>query len=258
MVYIFLLFILIILAFVLIIYMYKQTFANNLKEETILLNDFPKTFEKLTVFFISDVHRREIEDELLSKITKKVDIVLIGGDLTEKKVPFERVEANLKKLKSIGAPIYFVWGNNDYETDFRTLDAILLQHGVKVLDNTAVTFESRDSEYIQLLGVDELSIEKDNLPLALSDCRTDSFKILAAHNPGIVEKFTEVEKIPLTICGHTHGGQIRIFGFGPYEKGKLHDLPHTKLFISNGYGTSLLPLRLGAPSEAHILTLKRG
>ena len=238
--------------------MYKQATANNLKGETILLKDFPETFEKLTIFFISDVHRREIEDELLSKIMKKVDIVLIGGDLTEKKVPLERVEENLKKLKNIGAPIYFVWGNNDYETDFRTLDAILLQNGVKVLDNTAVTFESREGEYIQLLGVDELSEEKDNLPLALSDCRTDSFKILAAHNPKIVEKFTDEEKIALTISGHTHGGQIRIFGFGPYEKGKLHDLPHTKLFISNGYGTSLLPLRLGAPSEVHILTIKRG
>nr|WP_198508234.1 metallophosphoesterase [Bacillus alkalisoli] len=248
----------IIFILIMLFYMFKQAFADNVTEETILIEDFPKTFGELKIFFLSDVHRREITDEVLSKVKKKVDIVVIGGDLTEKKVPFARVEANLQKLKTIGAPIYFVWGNNDYETDFRTLDAILLQHGVKVLDNTAVTFESREGEYIQLLGVDELSVEKDNLSLALSDCRTDSFKILAAHNPEIIEKFTEEEKISFVLCGHTHGGQIRIFGFGPYEKGKLHVLSHTKLFISNGYGTSLLPLRLGAPAETHILTLKRG
>ena len=78
---------------------------------------------------------------LLDDVTGKADIVIIGGDLTEKNVPIERVKKNLNKLKSLG-PVYFVWGNNDYETDFRKLDAIFLDSGVKVLDNTAVTFES--------------------------------------------------------------------------------------------------------------------
>ena len=238
--------------------MFSQAFKNTVKEITMEFDDFPESFLELKLFFITDIHKRKISDGLLNKINTNVDLVLIGGDLTEKNVPFERVEKNIQKLKSLRAPIYFVWGNNDYETDYRTLDAILLQNGVKILDNTSVMFESREGEIVELLGVDDVSVQRANVSLALSDCHPHSFKILAAHNPLVARKFSEEENIALVLSGHTHGGQIRILGFGPYEVGKLHHLAHTKLFVSNGYGTTFLPLRLGAPAETHIITLKRG
>ena len=125
----------------LLLYMVREAFLNNVIFHELTFSDFPESFKQVSIFFISDIHKRLISDKIINDVMGKVDIVIIGGDLTEKNVPMERVKKNLNKLKSLG-PVYFVWGNNDYETDFRMLDAIFLDSGVKVLDNTAVTFES--------------------------------------------------------------------------------------------------------------------
>ncbi|MDP4170651.1 MAG: metallophosphoesterase, partial [Bacillota bacterium] len=179
----------------------------------------------------------------------------IGGDIIEKGVPFNRVKENVKKLKEIG-PVYFVWGNNDYEVDYHELDAILLENKVKILDNTAVTFESAEGEKLSLLGVDDLSLKRDRLDLSLQDAEDESFKILASHNPKITEKILSEHQISLVLSGHTHGGQIHIFGYSPHERGKTEVLKNTMVLISNGYGTTTIPLRLGAPAQCHLITLK--
>jgi predicted MPP superfamily phosphohydrolase len=184
------------------------------------------------------------------------DVVVIGGDLTEKGVPLKRVKENLEKLKKVG-PIFFVWGNNDYEADFHDLDALLLESGVKSLDNTAVIFESEEGEKLSLLGVDDLNQNRDRLDLALSDAEKDSFKILACHYPNIMEKILPEHKISLVLSGHTHGGQIHILGYSPYKRGGIRKFAHTTVLISNGYGTTGIALRLGAPAECHLLTIRK-
>ncbi|CAH2715712.1 putative protein YpbG [Neobacillus rhizosphaerae] len=241
----------------LLIYMVRQAFLNKVMEHELLFPDFPESFGKVSLFFISDIHRRTVSDVIINAVKGKADVVIIGGDLTEKGVPFDRVRANLLKLKQIG-PVYFVWGNNDYEVDFRLLDAILLESGVKVLDNTAVTFESEQGEKICLLGVDDLNQERDRLDLALLDAHEKSFKILASHYPSITKKIHSQHEIRLVLSGHTHGGQIHIFGFSPQKRGCIKKLENTILLISNGFGTTSLPLRLGAPAETHLITLRKG
>jgi uncharacterized protein len=241
----------------LILYMLKEAFLNTVVLHEMTFEDFPDSFGKVSIFFISDIHKRLISDDVITDVIGKSDIVVIGGDLTEKKVPFERVKKNLEKLKKLG-PVYFVWGNNDYETDYRKLDAILLDYGVKVLDNTVATFESEKGDKLSLLGVDALNQERDRLDLALLDAGDKSFKILASHYPDITKKILPEHNIRLVLSGHTHGGQIHILGYSPYEKGKVKKLDNTTLLISNGYGTTGVPLRLGAPAQCHLITIKNG
>ncbi|MEH7333812.1 metallophosphoesterase [Neobacillus drentensis] len=241
----------------LLLYMLNQAFLNKVKEQDIYFPDFPATFGEVKIFFISDIHRRTISETIINNVKGKADIVIIGGDLTEKGVPLVRVKTNLNALKQIG-PVYFVWGNNDYEVDYHELDAALMDHGVKVLDNTSVTFESNQGEKLCLLGVDDLNQNRDRLELALLDAEEDSFKILASHYPNITNKILPEHEIRLVLSGHTHGGQIHILGYSPYKRGRLIRLQNTTLLISNGYGTTTLPLRLGAPAECHLITLKNG
>jgi uncharacterized protein len=246
-----------VIVFGFMIYMIKEAFLNQVILNEIHFPDFPGTFGDVSIFFISDIHRRKVSRKLLSKINKKVDIVIIGGDLTEKGVPFDRIKSNIELLKELG-PVYFVWGNNDYEVDYHELDALLLRNGVKILDNTAVKFESLSGEQLVLLGIDDMNEKRDRLDYALSDAGDEGFRILVAHNPRITEQVVEEHRIRLVLAGHTHGGQIRILGYSPYEKGGIKKLPSTMLLTSNGYGTTAIPMRLGARAETHLITLKKG
>jgi predicted MPP superfamily phosphohydrolase len=237
--------------------MIKEAFSNRVVKQDLKFSAFPSSFGKVSIFFISDIHRRKISEKIIAEVREKVDMVIIGGDLTEKGVSMEKVEGNIKRLRSLG-PTYFVWGNNDYEVDYHGLDVLLSENGIKILDNTAVVFESEIGDKINLLGVDEISLNRDRLDLALKDTEKESFKILACHNPKIIDKVTPENGISFVLSGHTHGGQIRIFGFGPYERGRIKKINQTTLLISNGYGTTSLPLRLGAPAECHLITIRNG
>ena len=237
----------------LLLYMLKEAFSNNVEVHNLAFSEFPKTLGEISVFFISDIHRRTISDKVLSKVGK-ADIVIIGGDLTEKGVPFDRVNNNIRKLREAG-PVYFVWGNNDYEVDYHLLDASLLENKVKILDNTAVIFESNEGEKLSLLGIDDIAKKRDRLDLALSDADPDSFKILVSHNPQIIGRLVPEHNISLILSGHTHGGQIHILGYSPYKRGGIKKVGNSTILISNGYGTTSLPLRLGAPAQCHLITI---
>lgn len=242
----------------LILYMFKEAFADRVMQHQLFFKDFPESFGHIKIFFISDIHKRTVSEKIIEEVRSlKPDIVIIGGDLVEKGVPFQRVKENLKKLKSLGS-VYFVWGNNDYEVDFRKLDTMFLDCGVKVLDNTAVSFESETGDHFILLGVDDMSKRRDRLELALQDAGEFGFRVLVSHSPEIIRKIKQEHQIQLILSGHTHGGQIHILGYSPYEKGGIKKRKDTTLLISNGYGTTALPLRLGAKAETHMITLSKG
>ncbi|WIG28966.1 metallophosphoesterase [Bacillus toyonensis] len=248
---------LICIGIIFLLVMYKEAMRNTVLEHTLEFKEFPQSFQQMNMFFISDIHRRVVSDSLIERIKGKVDLVIIGGDLAEKGVPLSKISANIQKLRAI-APVYFVWGNNDYEIEYHELDALLLENNVKVLDNTRVVFESELGEKICLLGVDDVGLERDRLDLALADCKEEGFRILISHNPDIIKKMSGKEQISLVLSGHTHGGQIRLFPSEKYLKGGVYNHLNTTLFVSNGYGTTLIPLRFRAPAQTHIITLCGG
>lgn len=240
----------------LLAYMYKEAFADRVILQKIELSKMPQSFGEVKIFFISDIHRRKISNKIIDEVQSKgkVDVVIIGGDLLEKGVPLDYVEKNIRQLKKLG-PVFFVWGNNDYEVDILRLDALLLNLGVNTLANSSVLFESEAGDRLYIVGVDDLAKERDNLEQALFDTNKDDFKILISHNPDVRKKIFPEQGISLMLAGHTHGGQIRIFGFGPSEKGKLEIGKDFSYLISNGYGTTAIPLRLGAKAETHLITI---
>lgn len=241
----------------LLFYMYKLANEDNVLYQEILFPEFPGSLGEVKLFFISDLHRRLVSEKMINEVKGKVDLVIIGGDLLEKGVSIEQVEQNIKSLKEVG-PVYFVWGNNDYEINPRLLDGLLLKYGVTILDNTAVSFESEEGERFVLIGVDDMAKRRDRLDLALQDASGEGFKVLVSHDPRIIHKLKKEDNISFVLSGHTHGGQIRILGMGPYELGKIERYQQAITLVSNGYGTTSLPLRLGAKSETHVITLKKG
>jgi predicted MPP superfamily phosphohydrolase len=135
---------------------------------------------------------------------------------------------------------------------------------IRVLENDAVRLAKNGSSF-WLVGLgDQLAVRigrgryhgHDDLGGALRLVSDDAPVVLLAHEPFI---FSEVpERVAITLCGHTHGGQVNlpIIGapFAARRFGKEHVYGHIvengrHMLISAGLGTSIAPVRFMRPPE---------
>lgn len=232
----------------LLLFMLRNAFQNNLQRESVALKS-GTPFEPFELLFISDIHRRKLPDSLISF---PVDIIVIGGDLVEGGVPLERVEWNLKML-SRHAPVFFVWGNNDREIDEAQLGSLFRKYGITVLEDESVPLFGQ--AHLKLVGLDPFAYRKNGIEKAFSEVREGDTVIFATHTPFIFNRVNGMHRVDLQLAGHTHGGQIRFGPYGIYKKGRLKEKNGIIQLISNGYGTTKLPLRLGAEAEFHLLSI---
>lgn len=216
----------------------------------------PKGFDQYCIFFISDIHRRKINPKTMKSIQNKIELIVIGGDLTEKGVPLERTRKNLRLLKEFGAPIYFVWGNNDYEINQNRLNQMFNEEKVNVLKDSYINIIRNDST-MSVIGFDYHEDDESQTEIDWQRIKKH-YCLLLTHVP---RSFYELDSyhrknIHTVLAGHTHGGQIRIFGLGPYQRGGFHLFKQTNVLISEGYGYTFLPFRLQTNAECHVLTFK--
>ncbi len=91
----------------------------------------------------------------------------------------------------------------------------------------------------------------------------DGLTVLLTHSPDALLRLQHPP--PLSFCGHTHGGQIRIPGYGaPVRHSQLVDRRQTagvfqrngaQVIVSQGFGTAIVPLRLLCPPEIGLIHL---
>lgn len=254
-----------------LVYMWRLSFRYVLDEQSAAFERLPAAFDGTSVLFISDVHRRVIPAAVIEavKAAGGAELVLIGGDLREKSVPAARIRANLQRLSQI-APMYIVHGNHDYDEDIRPYEVLLEEERARLLVNESVILEKRDGSRIRLAGVDDPRTFQDKLGLALSDCedgRDKLFTILLAHDPIVANRLSGGAQVDLILAGHTHGGQIALPS-GPVWRGKepsrylrgwyelAGETTRPRLFVSCGFGTSRLPLRLMTQAQLHRIILR--
>ena len=104
---------------------------------------------------------------------------------------------------------------------------------------------------------------KGNLTLACKGLPEGIFKLLLTHDPyHWRHRVLPETDIALTLAGHTHGGQLRLFGWSPIklvhkEWGGTYTEPGgAVLHISTGLGQALVAFRLGRWPQIDVLTLK--
>ena len=92
----------------------------------------------------------------------------------------------------------------------------------------------------------------------------EAFKILVVHTPELYEE-AERAGVDLYLCGHTHGGQIRLPVVGPlllnsHSPRRLASGPWTwkslQGYTSPGAGSSMVPVRFNCPPEIGLIELK--
>ncbi len=234
------------------LYMWNEAYRNRIRIHRLHFPQLPKSFDGYRLFFISDVHRRLIPLSMIDQLRGKTQLIIIGGDLCEKGVSIGRIEENIKRLTSI-APCMFVWGNNDQEVGRDKLSQLLQKHQVEELTNKVKMIERMDHKII-IAGVDDAGHQRDDLAKVIR-ASEDHFAILVSHYPNVARDLPATHPFSLVLSGHTHGGQIRLFGWGLASKGRLIRLSNYIHLISNGFGTTGIPMRLGAPAETHLIVL---
>lgn len=226
-------------------------FQVNIKKHTLMIKEM-KDGERLRLFFISDIHRRKIPEKLIDSLLGEVDIVVIGGDLTEKGVPITRTAHNLQLLSKLGT-VYYVYGNNDREVGEAILNTTLKENNILILNNESVPIA--DNPAIHLIGMNDGFSGKVNFNEAFKNISEDELVIFVSHAPAYFNQAKQIAHPRLLLAGHLHGGQIRVGPFGLYEKGSYRLKETSAELISNGFGTTGVPFRLGAKSECHVITL---
>lgn len=227
--------------------MWKQARENNVRMHEITATGHGKPVQ---LFFISDTHARKIKKKMIESIQGKVDAVIIGGDFVDRRTSKQTLQENLQLLQTLG-PVYFVWGNNDAEFDEQQLRQLFSQHHVILLENEAVQIGKQQDFYLSAVTYRP---GEENIKRALADCKLER-TVFIAHNPELFYKVHRHFMPLLSIGGHLHGGQIRLGKWGIQPHGYFKKVGHRYELVSNGYGTTLLPLRLGAKPECHVIQI---
>jgi predicted MPP superfamily phosphohydrolase len=191
------------------------------------------------------------------------DLVLLGGDLVDQHAP-DDVSPLVAQLRRLRAPlgVYSVLGNHEGARFGRgpALEAFVAdldKAGITTLVNRGVAV--RDDLY--LAGIDAAGGGFGRIGRALAQRPPATACLVAAHKPDVLPLMPA--DVELTLCGHTHGGQVRLPGIGPvlfdsqlsrdYSSGWYRS--PSLGYVSRGLGVGHVPLRIACPAELTLATL---
>lgn len=230
--------------------LYMANNANDIKEKRHAIKlKTDKGFRPFRLVFLADIHRKKLPENFLAF---PVDAIVIGGDLTERGVALHRTAKNLRILCQ-AAPVYFVWGNHDHNSNERNLRKLFEHYGVKVLENESV--ELFGQSHLKLVGVDFYTQSEEKMESAFAEVQEKDTVLFVAHSPIDFKRLGNRQIPQLLMAGHLHGGQIRLGKIGLFQKGSMSKSESGWELVTNGYGTRLLPLRLGAEAQYHVLDI---
>ena len=200
----------------------------------------------------------------------------------------ERVHSDdwSKVLAGLKAPlgVHAILGNHDWWEDRTaqqtrrgpTLGRLALERvGIPVYENDSVRL-TKAGRAFWLAGLGDqlafwpmrrrfptLRIGVDDLKATLDKVPDGDPVILLAHEPDIMVRVPE--RVSLVLSGHTHGGQVRLFGWSPIVPSRFgnryaygHVREQCDLIVSGGLGCSIIPVRFGMPPEIVVVSITGG
>ena len=259
----------------------------------IQLHELPPGLDGLRILHISDTHfpanGESVPRFLRAVAAQDYDIVFATGDYVESQRGWPVVVEAFRRI-SPQLGMYAVLGGHDRYAGVRSLGDVgrqarrwrrrprlvdptplvqgLQAVGVQVLLNQSRAVEI-GGEVVRLIGIDDAYLGLDDLAAALPEDDAEElpgFRVLLSHSPDGVSS-PLAASIPLALCGHTHGGQIRIPFYGaPVRHAQAVDrkrpaglmrIGATTVYVSRGFGTATIPLRFACRPELGVVELRR-
>ena len=255
----------------------------------VMLADLPEAFDGVSMLYASDIdlmgiNTPEKAGALLNSLQSlKPDVLLLGGDynaspLLEVLNRTGESDAALAKkrkartdffhyIKAFDAPLgkYAIAAPED--PDWEDLSAAMREGGVEPLFNRRAELR-RGGAAIYLAGICE---ESASLNSAGATFSRDDCVLTVAYSPAVLPILLTSEAADggqwsdLVLCGHTHGGQVRLFGRSalPLQRQEQQSLAGWSMetglpiLVTQGVGCEGLNLRLGSRPEVWLITLRR-
>lgn len=233
-----------------------------------------KVVDNVRIVAISDMHLKEF-GENNSRLVKKIesyhpDIIVMAGDMNMESNPNYGIVLNLCARLHDTAPIYYCLGNHEFDAMLFKESQIyydLKAMGVNVLNNETETAEVGLSK-LDIIGLSQGPPQYRQYGVKFFDKAMEddnNFKLVLTHYPEHFLGTLNDYNIDLAICGHAHGGQIRlpvIGGLYAADQGifpKLcdgyHEIDNSKVIITRGLGRSGIMPRVNNVPEIAVIDI---
>jgi len=226
-------------------------------------DNLPPVFDGYRIVLLADLHGAEHgtdNEKLVDQIrAANPDIIAVAGDLADKYQPGKPVEKQIEIARTLFnqltviAPVYYVTGNHDWETEVRTpLFKMLEETDVDVLRNQYKPL-TIGSETIILAGVEDPHgpadmIKPDELIRRIKDREDAEFIIVMYHRNYDLMVFSNLG-VDLVLSGHAHGGMVRLpftdglvgpqLEFLPTYTSGVYTMGNTNMVVTRGLGNHL-------------------
>lgn len=250
----------------------------------------PPGSRPVRILHISDLHfrpKQRRKKRFLGRCAATApDIVVCTGDFLDEEDGIDTAVAAVSQIRPASAAL-FVLGSHDYyastlanplkylmgpsnrkppegpKLPWRDLVARLESHGWRELLNKTTSVEVDGLGTVDVVGLDDPHIRREDLSVASRRSRP-GFRLGIVHSPDAAPALADLD-YDLVVCGHTHGGQLRVPGFGalvtnsslPRRQARgMSRIGDAWLHVSAGMGTSrFAPVRFACRPEACVLEL---
>ena len=251
------------------------------KQVDINVANLPATFDGYRIVHLSDIHAGSISVGLLEEVIDsvnllKADAIAFTGDIqnvsSEELVPISKLLASMRARDGV----FSVLGNHDYSSRYlhsktkeelladerRTIDMERSFGWNLLLNEHRLVVRNADTIYI--VGTEDAgmhsSMQKADMHKAVKGIPDGAFSIMLQHTPNSwTTQVLPQTTAELTLSGHTHGGQLSLFGLRASQimekkdRG-LYEQDGRYLYVTSGLG-GLVPFRFGVPPEIVVITL---
>jgi len=266
-----------------------------LRTETVYIPRLPKSFDGFRIGLLSDLHLGPwVSPDLVSQAVRlinseKPDLILLAGDfvgipdqfpvadlpyssdpifdsISKADLPQKIFTLAADLFSELKAPqgVFAVYGNHDNWIEPTLCAAAFANKKIPILKNDLIRI-TRNGDELTLIGCDDYWSGIPVWPKQIARRAKNQARLLLTHNPDYVSYLLDSTNanFDLALCGHTHGGQIRLPLVGALtynvEDRRFADglakHPRGQVFTSRGVGVVEVPFRLNCPSEVNMIML---
>lgn len=220
-----------------------------------------KIERQLKILQVSDFHSNPLTLHAISSVilTNSPDVVVLTGDIFDgEKTDNSAAHHLIHFLHCIDVPVLMIYGNHemDYPHFLKQVDAVIPETIIRLHG------QSRQVKDVVLYGA--------NYAQSVNfQPKKGYFNILLTHTPAEAENYV-AQGFDLILCGHEHGGQVRLPLIGAVTGAKLdlfselrgkktrglYRKDGTQIYIDSGSGWSTLPVRFGCRVQVTIIELE--